>query len=886
MKNIVWLLSFFIIHTNAFSRINDDFARTHELTRLPSQANPADKNSNGSQSTVTTNNNPINTLFGIVKGTLAVLGVIEVVKQTGSSTEPSSPKNDPWYADQQLSDDDLYAGLSYKEQQDQKIFNMEVPHYTYTTERDSSSKTIKYNSTVEKHKEGLRRHFGIPYPPGPAVNSLLACIAGEAIIDDTYIHLPTMRSVIENYLNRRGADEEIIRAFFQSETGLITQFAVSEFGQKIKVPYAIYDKQNKELLTKLHDIAYHLEYCDGTYIVEACRAIEYLKGALTDSSASYRHACTLLFDAYHRLVTGHGCTALVALADLTQLPFKDFKKDLQHAVIERVAQFCEATTDMRLLNQEDRALVNREAQGFFNNVNNLIAQLRTIDFTLTFNKKQRLKNAYQKGVQEYADRALEQIKQLYNQPGPTVEPADSPETQKTQDPITPARDPPAEPDSLEQETMESADSQQEQCTSTLNYIQKRTGQYNAARQEARTMYDNGTWKAPSLSSAAQNFLDQHNCSSDSFITHLNTPEQQLMQHEFISIVNSAANLDSLNHNQLTRLLGPTIAQLAEVGADYTVLNNLNKATTLADCCWAALDCVVAAGEGAVEGGLNTVQSICNFVRHPLDTTISTAESIAHLGYQLGAVLYQVGDITLSCIVDPDQGEQKWTDFSHKVRTLHDALEHKIRTTPTRELIKDASATLTEAFLTGKCTKAVVPLIGKALENAEKVVEGIKHTLDAQSNFQIGDGVVAIAVGAADTVAASAEQSLALERAFERAGQLYVLSNQGDSETSSDRTNPINNKSATYESIDDLIKAAGKLERKKKKVRQGFIKGNAKEIFNNLAKNYDANVQNNGQHPFFEKGDLRIGIHNSTKGNGIPTLDINMNGKIYKIRVLS
>ena len=89
--------------------------------------------------------------------------------------------------------------------------------------------------------------------------------------------------------------------------------------------------------------------------------------------------------------------------------------------------------------------------------------------------------------------------------------------------------------------------------------------------------------------------------------------------------------------------------------------------------------------------------------------------------------------------------------------------------------------------------------------------------------------------------------------------------------------------SNYSNVEDLINNSGKLERLKKGVRQGFVKGDANKILKDLSKNYKTPLKKKGNELYFESGNTRVGIHESTKGGGT-TIHINHNGKTYKIRV--
>jgi len=87
----------------------------------------------------------------------------------------------------------------------------------------------------------------------------------------------------------------------------------------------------------------------------------------------------------------------------------------------------------------------------------------------------------------------------------------------------------------------------------------------------------------------------------------------------------------------------------------------------------------------------------------------------------------------------------------------------------------------------------------------------------------------------------------------------------------------------FSSIENVIQSARKLSRGKNGVRIGRITGNAENIFYDLARQHSAKIQigQNGQ-KYFKFGHTRIDLTGSSEG--MPTLRINQNNKLFKIRV--
>ena len=87
----------------------------------------------------------------------------------------------------------------------------------------------------------------------------------------------------------------------------------------------------------------------------------------------------------------------------------------------------------------------------------------------------------------------------------------------------------------------------------------------------------------------------------------------------------------------------------------------------------------------------------------------------------------------------------------------------------------------------------------------------------------------------------------------------------------------------FNSVESLVGNAGKLQRLKGGVRQGFIQGNADDIFKGLSQQYGSKIQVSPKgNPFFTSGNMRVDLTGSSQG--IRTLRVNNGGRIFKIRV--
>ena len=87
----------------------------------------------------------------------------------------------------------------------------------------------------------------------------------------------------------------------------------------------------------------------------------------------------------------------------------------------------------------------------------------------------------------------------------------------------------------------------------------------------------------------------------------------------------------------------------------------------------------------------------------------------------------------------------------------------------------------------------------------------------------------------------------------------------------------------FNSVESLIQNAGKLRRLKKGVREGWITGNADDIFIQLANQYGVQVQTGAKGRFFISGNIRVDLGRSSTSNTL-TLYIDNNRRLFKIRI--
>ncbi len=179
---------------------------------------------------------------------------------------------------------------------------------------------------------------------------------------------------------------------------------------------------------------------------------------------------------------------------------------------------------------------------------------------------------------------------------------------------------------------------------------------------------------------------------------------------------------------------------------------------------------------------------------------------------------------------------------------------------TSELLSALSETLSGASFNGGAGAAQV------IASQEVVAESIAQVA----------GGFAVAVAADDAAALSLPYPTAVLRQDNEKN-----TGGGDKSVTQVSAEPI---SHNFENVEHLIENAGKLEKKKHGVRQGWIKGDPEMVFKNLAEKHGAQIRLNDKGVPNFKFDS-TSVHLTGSKAGMPTLRIKSQGNLFKIRII-
>ena len=218
-----------------------------------------------------------------------------------------------------------------------------------------------------------------------------------------------------------------------------------------------------------------------------------------------------------------------------------------------------------------------------------------------------------------------------------------------------------------------------------------------------------------LSTSATKLLPQTDSDATVYTTHYGNQLQHVIHQECIDGIERCATL------QLSSMMYPYqqgIAHCFDAAREFNEIGQTNKATAIADFCWALLDCGLAIAEGAVDGVVGAVKDLAE---HSVQAVICAVAGQYVLAYQLSKVLYNVADIGITALTDTDRAAQKWDEYIAPITQIIDAIEHQQITV--RDALKGATHLAVQWKVQGKLLKGLGNICttakNRALEFAQK-----------------------------------------------------------------------------------------------------------------------------------------------------------------------
>jgi hypothetical protein len=237
-----------------------------------------------------------------------------------------------------------------------------------------------------------------------------------------------------------------------------------------------------------------------------------------------------------------------------------------------------------------------------------------------------------------------------------------------------------------------------------------------------------------------NLLRSHGIDPEQFTECIGNEVQQQLRAEFVSILNQIITVPS---NTSTQPLLDMVTTCTYTGSFHAQQNNIEKAFSLADCAWAALDCatyicmdgvdtakekIPEIAEGILEGCMKAVYNTANMIIDPIGTLKGMREAFSHLGKCL---------VTLVVSFDhPEDLHLYDSEVLEAKSELRKEIVENITKVVSQMGAKEVASLATESFVSGLITNLGINLISHyaqtPLNQAVKIAKEVKEKVSDKS----------------------------------------------------------------------------------------------------------------------------------------------------------
>jgi hypothetical protein len=235
-------------------------------------------------------------------------------------------------------------------------------------------------------------------------------------------------------------------------------------------------------------------------------------------------------------------------------------------------------------------------------------------------------------------------------------------------------------------------------------------------------------KQYSINNTTKKYLSFHHLDIDSFQSCDGNLLQHIIHKEFILLTDATAHLWNQRITPEVKNLTTIIADFTSAGTSFNHIGEVKKAIVLADLSWAILDCILAAGEGVMEG----ITSVIYDIRHPIETTQNYASAIITCGKYLYTALQEIDSLTEDLIRGNfDTAHNTYFLWSQYFKHISYTLSEHSKELTTRDIIKNITSTVVQCYATTRALNGFSSLFDNAhqgaLSFAKKISEGIQES---------------------------------------------------------------------------------------------------------------------------------------------------------------
>jgi len=220
-----------------------------------------------------------------------------------------------------------------------------------------------------------------------------------------------------------------------------------------------------------------------------------------------------------------------------------------------------------------------------------------------------------------------------------------------------------------------------------------------------------------LSPQAEQFAHTYNINLINLFPNNKSTFIQNIYQNYIHILNEVSLIPQ--HNIIAR---DCIGQASNIGLEANKNGHTKQASQLADFCWTIIDLSKAFGEGIYLGTSNTIAAIT----HPIETIKNSLIGIGIITYGLSKLVSIPMECAFLYATDRNCFYIETNTIHKQLTTIIQNAIHYAQTTPTRNIVKQSSAFITESILLTKiCTfthnaaKQLLPIMHNYFEYITK-----------------------------------------------------------------------------------------------------------------------------------------------------------------------
>ncbi len=272
-------------------------------------------------------------------------------------------------------------------------------------------------------------------------------------------------------------------------------------------------------------------------------------------------------------------------------------------------------------------------------------------------------------------------------------------------------------------------------TSDIKYSQLVSQRRDALEQSLNDNLQHSLYKS-NWSDIDPTFIQEFNL--DSSTIDLNgTKIQHVLKKEFHDIAKKTAQVrKSYGDNAYINQLVEKNVACIKKGIACNQIGKVKQAANFADIAWAILDHTKALGEGVFQGTGN----VAHVFLHPIDTAQGITQAIYTVTYSLSQATLEAIDLCILGVTDKNAADKKLQAWKQNFTELMDTIHEQWEETPSRDITKFVSSSITQIYLTGKASRGLGSFFSFARTKAANLIEKVQKPtgifmLKAQKRIQ-------------------------------------------------------------------------------------------------------------------------------------------------------